>query len=76
MNALVKILTSDDGETRRNPKWHLAVSTTGDFATFCEGEFFGLGASGCEYETKTSKRGGITCPLCLEKIREIKKVKL
>ena len=75
MNNLVKILSSDDGEKREEKKWCLIVNYTGS-QTFCEGEFFGFGESGCEFETKTVKRGGITCRKCLRKIKDVKKVKL
>ena len=75
MNFLVKILVSDDGEKREPQKWCLVVHYTGS-QTFCQGEFFGFGESGCEFETKTVKKGGITCDECLRKIKEIKNVKL
>lgn len=77
MNYLVKILKDDNGEYRDKDHqfWHLVVNWTGT-QTFCEGEFFGYGESGCEFEEKKVKRGGINCPKCLEKIKEIKKVKL
>lgn len=76
MNRLVKILTDDLGEKRDNPKWCLIHEIAGGNATFCGGEYFGSGESGCEFLTKKSKRGGITCPDCLEKIKIIKAVKL
>ena len=77
MNYLVKILKDNNGEVRDKDQqfWHLVVNYTGS-QTFCEGEFFGYGESGCEFEEKSVKRGGITCPKCLKKIKEIKKVKL
>lgn len=77
MNHLVKILRSDDGEPREEDQqvWHYVVNKQGT-QTLCEGEFFGYGESGCEYEVKTLKRGGITCPKCLEFIKEMKDIKL
>jgi hypothetical protein len=78
MNTLVKILSSDDGEDR-SPElqvWHLAITAGGDPCTFCEGEFFGAGQSRCEFTMKEVERGGITCKGCLQKIRQIKSVKL
>lgn len=79
MNRLVKILTDDSGIERRVELqyWHLVDPTNaiGD-ATLCEGEFFGVGESGCDYQTKQVQRGGITCPECLSKIKTIKAVKL
>ena len=76
-HKLVKILSSDDGEPRDKhlQYWHWILTDTGNH-TLCEGEFFGYGESACEYEIKTVKRGGITCPKCLEIIKEIKAIKL
>ena len=76
MPRIVKIITSDSGEKYKKPKWHLIEVIAGGNATFCGGEFFGYGESGCEYKTKVTERGGITCEECLEKIRRIKAVKL
>jgi len=78
MNNLVKILSSDDGEIRdkENQVWCLVETVCGDSATFCQGEYFGFGASGCEFEVKTVERGGITCPRCIERIKTIKSVRL
>ena len=77
MHTLVKILSSDDGEPRDKDLqyWHWIENRTGT-ATLCEGEFFGSGESACEYEIKEVQRGGITCPVCLEIIKEFKKIKL
>ena len=77
MNQLVKILSSDDSEEREKEEqvWCLVVSWTGN-QTFCQGEYFGFGESACKFETKTVARGGITCKRCIEKIKEIKKIKL
>lgn len=73
MNYLVKILVNDDGEKEENPKWHL--QDPWDVMTFCQGELFDA-ATDCEFIQKNSDRGGITCPDCLRKVREIKAVKL
>ena len=77
MNNLVEILSDDFGEPRDEDLqyWHLVWNDCGA-QTFCQGEFFGKGESGCEYEVKSVKKGGITCPECLFKIKEIKKIKL
>lgn len=78
MNHLVKILSDDNGEARENhlQYWHYIDTVCGDPCTLCESEFFGLGQSGCEYEVKQTKRGGITCPTCLRRINIIKAIKL
>ena len=77
MNFLVKILTSDDGEPRDLDLqyWHYVINDDAE-RTLCEGEAFGEGESSCEYERKSVKRGGITCPDCLLKIKKIKAIKL
>lgn len=77
MNYLVKILSDDYGEPRDKASqyWHFVVSKGGN-QTLCEGEFFGQGESGCEFKVKEVERGGITCPNCLEQIKEIKAIKL
>ena len=77
MNHLVKILTDDYGEPREKylQYWHYVVDRGGN-QTLCEGEFFGAGESGCEFEEKSVSRGGITCPKCLQHIKEIKAIKL
>lgn len=75
---LVKILSDDSGNTRskEDQVWHLVENVCGSNATFCEGEFFGKGESGCDFITKDIKRGGITCPKCMERLRWCKNIKL
>lgn len=79
MSELVRIIVDDDGDPTDNPDvWHLVdpCNEQGP-AALCTQEFFGPGESGlCEFETKTAKRGGITCPRCLEKIKTYKALKL
>lgn len=77
MNILVKIIRDDDGEYVELPVWHL-VDPGCDLgsAALCTGEFFGGGESAVEFETKQVRRGGITCPDCLRKLRAYKAVKL
>ncbi len=76
MNRLVMLLTDDDGREYATPVWHLIDVNGGGYTTFCSGEYFGEGESNCKYRLKEVKRGGITCPRCLEKIKAIKEVKL
>lgn len=76
-HELVKITVDDDGDEKPDPKWCLVDPTNGGGpATMCTAEFFGYGESGCVYEIKAVKRGGITCEDCLKKIRLIKAIKL
>lgn len=71
---LVKILIDDDGTKVDKPKWCLVRDTCGSPATFCSGEVFGYGEGDAVYEQKTVERKGVTCPKCIEEIREIQKV--
>lgn len=77
MNVLVKILVDDDGVEIDNPVWHLVDPTNHQGnAPLCTAEFFGGGESAVIFEAKRVKRGGITCPQCIEKIKTIKAIKL
>jgi hypothetical protein len=79
MNKLVRYITDDDGCTHRDSHlWHLVNPTypAGGEASLCEQEYFGIGESTLEYETKTATRGGITCPDCLGNLKAYKAVKL
>ena len=75
-HTVVKIITSHDGEKRETQKWCYVAIGAGDLCTLCEGEYFGLSSSGCEYKIKEVKRGGITCDRCLTIINTIKAIKL
>jgi len=76
-HLVVKIFSDDLGEPREKEFqfWHLVTSKGGN-QTFCEGEFFGRGESGCKFKIKEVEKGGITCPSCLNEIKEIKRIKL
>jgi len=78
MHQLVKIFCDTNGVPRDIDRqyWHLVYHHGSGDQTLCEGEYFGGGESGCEFETKEVKRGGITCPNCLEIIKNMKAVKL
>lgn len=82
MNSLVKQLVDDDGETvdKINQVWHLLDDITGGEAgLLCTGEYVDEGCdsgNGSEYLFKAAKRGGITCPDCMRRIKEIKAVRL
>ncbi len=77
MNELVQLITNDDGDPVWESKWCLIdPSNPCGVATLCTGEFIGDGESACTYETKSTKRGGITCEKCLLIIKEYKAVKL
>lgn len=74
-HELVKILTYEGGEIVNKPLWHW-IQCIDARRSLCEGQAFGMGESDVEYETKTVPRGGITCPKCLEMIKEFKAIKL
>lgn len=75
-HTVVKILTSDDGPKRIKPTWCYVVFWDSSPRTFCGGEAYGYGESGCKYKDKIVQKGGITCPKCLEMIKIIKSIKL
>lgn len=76
MTELVKITADEDGFEVYEPAWCL-VDAYGDASrVLCSGQVFGFGEGDAAYKTKEVKRGGITCSECLEKIKQIKSVKL
>lgn len=64
------LIESEDGH------WHLVVDGGGCETTFCGGVVFGFGENRTVFEEKIVTVGGITCPRCLAKIKEIKSIKL
>ena len=76
MNELVKITHTEDGDKIHKPYWCLSVFHAGSLMTFCDNQVFGLGEGIAKYKTKQKEVGGITCPNCLRRIKEIKAVKL
>lgn len=76
-NHLVRISRNDDGDATNDNSWHL-IDPGNDQgpAALCTQEFFGYGESSCEFETKSVKRGGVTCRNCVRLIKIYKAVKL
>ena len=75
-HRVVKLLVGDDYEPKEKPKWCLVIDSCGDKATLCTREYFGYGASRCEYEIKEVEKGGVTCPDCLKIIKSMKSIDL
>jgi hypothetical protein len=75
MHNLVKFITDDDGEPM-DPLWHFPVCFDGSDRAICNGLVFGEGEGRAKFQVKQVKKGGITCPRCLEIIKMLKKVKL
>ncbi len=82
-HVLAKLSVDEDGEPLTDGKethWHLAESITGnrEAKLLCTAEYIDDGChSGLlKCEIKTVKRGGITCPECLEKLKAFKAIKL
>lgn len=75
-HTVVKITVNDDGDKYQDPKWHLYDRFGDSDRTFCSGEVFGFGESIAEFKTKIVEKGGITCHLCLKRIKSIKSIKL
>lgn len=75
-HQLVKISRDDNGEEIDSPKWCLSVAHAGTTEAFCSGQVYGYGESAAEYKAKSCQRGGITCPNCLARIKQIKSIRL
>ena len=89
-NNLVMLVINEDGDELPDHEraWHIVNPlSNGGLQIFCTGEFFNIkvddwnedsiGGEGNAWAiSKTTQRGGITCPLCLRAIKEIKSVKL
>ena len=80
-HTLYKQLKDSDEEEIPVSKqvWHYANgahSFSGATAIICTGEFVESFESHGEYISKTVERGGITCPRCMEIIKEYKAIKL
>ena len=82
MNTVFKMTLNEDLEPYpHGDLWHEGgVSATGP-SLLCSGEFFDMeggedseGRAKCV--SKSVKRGGITCPACLDIIHSIKAIKL
>ena len=77
-HGLVRIITNYDGEETGDCSWHLVDPSNpcGD-APLCSGEFFGEEEE-CRitFEVKHVKRGGITCLICLERLKAYKAIRL
>lgn len=77
MNHLVRILIDDSGDKAPKPgDWHLVVNEAGSDMALCSGEVFGEGEGTAVFKEKQVKRGGVTCPDCLRRIRFFKQVRL
>lgn len=73
MEYVVRFDTDEDGcEEEKNDIWHWSDHTN-EGRAFCSGQVFGYGESAIKYE---AKKGKITCPECIARIKAIKKVKL
>lgn len=75
-HELVMLLTDEDEIAYDEPVWCLVSGHGSDPARMCTNEYFGYGQGAATYETKTVKRGGITCERCLVIVREHKAIKL
>ena len=77
-HKLVKITADEDGFNveKQDRVWCLSIVAGGSPMCFCNGQVYGYGEGDAEYETKTVARGAITCLNCIEKIADIKAVRL
>ncbi len=82
-HTVAQVFVDDDGrhlDAEESKLWHLVESIVGcgERKIFCTGEFVDEGCNfGCiKVELKDVKRGGITCPSCLDKLKAFKAIKL
>lgn len=75
--TLYKRIMDDDGELCNDPTWHLMgqISYCDTYRLMCTGEAYDSSAD-LALESKEVKRGGITCKLCMNIVKEIKAIKL
>lgn len=78
MNLLCRMTRDDGGEEipKEDQVWCLQTPYADGAQKFCTGEYFGYGEGDALAETKRATRGGITCPQCLDQIKQIKAVRL
>ena len=76
-HTLVKVIKTDDGEkvNTTDQTWCATAFGGNTTRTLCTGEAID-GSSDVEVETKTVKRGGITCEECLDAIKHYKAIRL
>ncbi len=75
MNQLVKFIVNDDGE-QQEPLWHVVDINNGSGASkLCTGEYFD-GSTDVVYEEKLTLKGGLTCPECINAVKNIKAIRL
>lgn len=82
-HTVARIYVGDDGEPwdeADSKLWHLVEDITSDREPkiFCTGWYTIEGANDglLQAEFKKVKRGGITCPNCLDRLRQFKAIKL
>jgi hypothetical protein len=78
VNFLVMITKTEDGDIvpEGERKWCVLIDAAGSHMTLCSGEVFGLGEGAAEAQEKQVVRGGITCPICLRIVCDIKSIRL
>lgn len=77
MNEVVRLTINEDGDETGDDLWHLVDPCSMDSPrTLCTGEVFGIGEGNARGTVKIVKRGGVTCPHCMQKILEYKRIKL
>lgn len=76
MHHVVKITHDEDGTKVDSPKWCLVMDMDGSNRTLCSGQVFGPGEGNAKYQDKVVDKKGITCPDCLDIIKEIKSITL
>lgn len=82
-HTLVKIIGSDNSNIEEHhieDVWHLSILTCGEPTTLCGGFYYTDNDPAFKdkdlFITKERKRGGITCPDCLNSLKKFKSIKL
>lgn len=68
----MKIKFTDDGDKVKYAKWCATVSADA-VRSLCRGDALGIGESAVIFESKND--GTVTCPHCIEILKELKKYK-
>lgn len=86
MNTLIRFMRDvdpytgelSDKESEYYDKWHLVAPFMESACLFavCSHQVYGESNDAVKYELKYAERGGVTCPSCMEKIKQYKSIKL
>jgi hypothetical protein len=80
MHTLVKLLINEDEDVQMSNVWHFRTHAGGSYMLLCTGEVYDTeshqGEGYALAVEKTVQLGGITCPDCMDIIKNMKSIKL